>query len=281
MKTLRVAGKATGITFDVVDVPILWDWPKSPRKAGRWKGSLMTPEEETAFFTLHRDLPREGPGEADDVLWAAKVAGLAENAQMADVGCGPGADIEALLTAAPRGHVTALDMVPHFVKAGRQRWGNDSRVTMLKADMAVIRNQYDMIWCAGAVYFLGVTEALTAWRKSLRPGGVVAFSQACWFTDTRSVRPCILWDVEYPAMTDEAGVMAQIEAAGYDLMDCRRLSDAAWEAYFTPIDARIAALRPGADPGLAQVLDAAEEEAACWRAHRDEYGYLLSVVRLK
>ena len=60
----------------------------------------------------------------------------------------------------------------------------------------------------------------------------------------------------------------------------RRLSDAAWEAYFTPLDARIAALRTrGADPALAQVLDEAEEEAACWRAHRDEYGYLLSVVR--
>ncbi len=27
------------------------------------------------FFQLHRDLPREGPGEPTDISWAADVAG--------------------------------------------------------------------------------------------------------------------------------------------------------------------------------------------------------------
>ena len=33
----------------------------------------MIPED--AFFTVHRDLEREGPGEAADVIWALEVAG--------------------------------------------------------------------------------------------------------------------------------------------------------------------------------------------------------------
>jgi hypothetical protein len=45
------------------------------------------------------------------------------------------------------------------------------------------------------------------------------------------------------------------------------------------VDARIALLRDGADAALAQVLDEAEAEAAVFRAHGDEFGYLLSVVR--
>ncbi|MFK7835127.1 MAG: trans-aconitate 2-methyltransferase [Sulfitobacter sp.] len=232
-----------------------------------------------AFFELHRDLPREGPGEAADIQWAAEVAGTPQNAMIADVGCGPGGDIAALLDVAPDGQVTALDTTAHFVQAAREAWQQDGRVTVLKADMARIMNSHDLIWCAGAVYVLGVTKALTTWRKALNKRGAIVFSEACWFTDDRSDRARALWDTEYPSMTNVAGITAQIEAAGYDVLGQRQLSDAAWEAYYGPLETRVAALRPGADAALGTVLDEAEEEIACWRAHRDEFGYLLSVVR--
>jgi SAM-dependent methyltransferase len=238
----------------------------------------MTSDPMDAFFTLHRDLPREGPGEAADIGWVAAEVGLKPNAVMADVGCGPGADVGTLLSAAPQGHVTALDKTAHFVDAARARWRGDPRVTVLQADMARIMNQHDLIWCAGAVYFLGITQALTAWKRSLKKGGVIAFSEACWFTDAPSPRATALWR-QYPAMTDAPGIAERVAAAGYEVVGTRRLSDHAWESYFGPIDARIAALRPGADAALATVLDEAEEEADCWRAHRDEFGYLLSIVR--
>lgn len=240
----------------------------------------MSTDPTVPFFTLHCDLPREGPGEAADVAWAAKVAGLPPRAEMADVACGPGADIAALLDAAPQGHVTALDKTVHFVAEARTRWQDNPRVTLLRADMAVIRNDYDFIWCAGAVYFLGVTEALGAWRKSLRRGGVIAFSEPCWLTDTPSERARALWQ-DYAPMTDAAGITARVDAAGYEVLDTRLLSDAAWEAYYGPLDTRIETLRPNADAALNAVLDEAAEEAACWRAHRDEFGYMLSVVRPK
>lgn len=239
----------------------------------------MTYWPEEAFFTLHRDLPREGPGEPEDVHWAAEVAQLRPGAQMADVACGPGPDIAALLEAAPEGHVTALDKVAHFVDAARARYAADDRVTVLKADMARIHNEYDLIWCAGAVYFLGVTEALKAWRKSLRPGGVVAFSEPCWFTDAPSAAARACWESEGYSPEDADGIARKIAAAGYEVLGTRRLSDAAWEAYYRPMEARIAALEPDADDGLREVLEDARREIAAWRAHRDEFGYLLSVAR--
>ncbi len=232
-----------------------------------------------AFFKLHRDLRREGPGEPADVAWAAAVAGVKQTANIADVACGPGADISALRQVAPQGHVTGLDKTAHFVDQARVQFQHDPDVTLLRADMASIANTYDFIWCAGAVYFLGVTEALTRWRKSLNPHGAIAFSEVCWFGDARPARAQTLWQAEYPQMTDAAGIAAQVAAAGYETLGTRQLSATAWEAYFAPIDARIAALRPGADAALTEVLDEAAEEAACWRAHGDAYGYLLSVVR--
>ena len=235
-------------------------------------------EKMEAFFTLHRDLVREGPGEAADVAWAAEVAGLAENAEMADIACGAGPDIEALLLAAPKGHVTALDLTPHFVQAVRARWGGEDRVTVLRADMSRVANTHDFIWCAGAAYIIGVDTALKSWRKALRPGGVIAFSDACWFGDKRSARSVANW-ADYPAMVDEAGLLQRINDAGYEVLAQRRVSDQGWENYYAPLDARIEALRPQADDVLNEVLDEAAEEAACWRAHRDEFGYVLSVVR--
>ena len=240
----------------------------------------MTSETTTAFFTLHRDLPREGPGEAADIAWAAQVVNLAANAQIADIACGPGADIAALLRAAPKGHVTALDKTAHFVDAARKAWADDPRTTILKADMARVMNSYDMIWCAGAVYFLGVTEALRKWRKSLKPRGAVVFSEPCWFTDAPSPQSVGIW-AAYPAMTDAVGIAERVAAAGYEVVATRKLSDQAWEDYYTPMNARIAVLRPGANMALTAVLDEAEAEAAAWRAHRDEFGYLLTVARPK
>ncbi len=240
----------------------------------------MTSDGMTAFFTLHRDLPREGPGEAADIAWAAEMVGIPATAQIADVACGPGADIAALLNAAPQGHVTALDKTAHFVDAARAAWADDPRTTILKADMARIMNTYDMIWCAGAVYFLGVTEALKTWRKSLNAGGVVVFSEPCWFTTTPSAMAADNW-ADYSAMTDAAGIAERIAAAGYELLGTRVLSDQAWESYYGPIDERIAALRIGADPALTQVLDEAAAEATAWRTHRDEFGYLLTIARPK
>lgn len=239
----------------------------------------MTPDPMDAFFKLHCDLPREGPGESADIAWAAALLDLKSNAVIADVACGPGGDIGGLLEVAPEGHVTALDKMAQFVDAARARWCDDTRVTVLKADMARVMNEYDLIWCAGAVYFLGITKALTTWKRSLRKGGAIVFSEACWFTDTPSPRSKTLWDEQYPDMMDEAGIAARIEAAGYEVLGTRRLSDQAWENYYGPLDARVAALRTGADDALTAVLDEAAEEAACWRAHRDEFGYLLSVVR--
>jgi hypothetical protein len=80
-------------------------------------------------------------------------------------------------------------------------------------------------------------------------------------------------------MTDAEGIAAQVAAAGYETVATRRVSNAGWEAYYGPLDQRIAMLRPQNDPALIDVLDEAEEEAACWRAHSDEFGYLLCVVR--
>ncbi len=231
-----------------------------------------------AFFTLYQGLDREGPGEPADVAWAASVVGLPRDARICDAGCGSGADVPALLQAAPEGHVTAVDSHKPFIDEVWIRVGPDPRVTAYAGNMAKLKGPFDLIWSAGALYFLGVTEGLRAWRPALAKGGAVVFSEPCFFVDQPSETARAFWDGEGD-VGDAKSIDARVRAAGFETVATRRVSNEAWEAYYQSLERRVAALRPGADAELTEVLDAAEREIALSRASRDETGYLLSVVR--
>lgn len=232
----------------------------------------------SAFFVLHRDLPREGPGEPSDIAWVATKASVKSGGRVLDAGCGPGADIPALLDEFAPADLLGLDWIDHFVAAASSRFADDARVTVSQGDMLQAEGPFDLIWCAGAIYFAGVTASLQAWRAALAPNGVVAFSAPAYFTDRPSEGARAFWDGEGD-IPDLARLAAQINAAGYDIIAQRPLTAPAWEAYYQPMDARVAKLRDTADAELHKVLNQAEQEAALWRAHQAETGYQLCVVR--
>ena len=231
-----------------------------------------------AFFALHADLPREGPGDRESLDWAAARAGVPADARILDAGCGPGADIEGLLAAAPRGRVVALDRHLPFVHAVNDRWGAEPRVTARHADMGKEEGPFDFIWVAGALYFLGVEQGLRTMRAKLAPGARVAFSELVWRVANPDPKLCADMEAEYPDVAGLEVLKERIAAAGFELLGQQVLSDAAWEAYYTPMEARIRRLRPGADAVLTAVLDKAREEIDRWRANRLSFGSALSVV---
>ena len=235
----------------------------------------MTPRE--AFFVVHRDLPREGPGQAEDVHWALYTAAVAEQVRICDAACGPGADTRTLAIARPKARIEAIDKMAHFVAAARERCaGLPADITVREGDMAEIAGPYDLIWCAGALYFLGVTEGLRCWHQALAPGGRIAFSEPCFMADP-SERAREFW-AGYPAITDSAGIRARVAAAGYRVLGERMVVGAAWAAYYTPMRKRIALLRPGADAALTVALDEAETEITRWQAAPGDIAYALFVV---
>jgi trans-aconitate methyltransferase len=200
-------------------------------------------------------------------------AGTPQGARILDAGCGPGGDIATLLDH-PGAELTAVDSHPPFIEAIRAR---HPQVTAFAGDMATAEGPFDLIWCAGALYFLGLTSGLAAFRPRLAETGAIAFSEPCLFTDTPSDEARAFWE-GYPART-EARLLADTEGAGYSILATRRLSDAAWDAYYTPLLARAAALRAHADPDLLRVILAAEAEAALWSRVKAETGYLLVLAR--
>lgn len=224
---------------------------------------------DAAFYHLYADLPRVGPGEPADIRWALATAGTPQGARILDAGSGPGGDTGTLLEH-PGATVTAVDSHAPFVEELRAR---HPEATAFAGDMATAEGPFDFIWCAGALYFLGLSSGLAAFRPRLAEMGAIAFSEPCLFTDTPSDEAIAFWE-GYPARS-ESRLRDDVEGAGYRILATRRLSDAAWDAYYTPLLARAAALRPGADPDLLRVILAAEAEAALWNRVKAETGYLL------
>lgn len=240
---------------------------------------------EAAFFALHTALPREGPGGTSETLRALEIAAPPDAARMADMGCGPGASATVLLEGRPEGTLFACDLHAPFVTEARRRvkrLGASARLDAQTADMLsppLDPASLDLIWCEGAIYSVGVTEAPAAWRPLLAGGGRVAFSEVLRKRARMSERAEAFW-TEYPAMTDRDGVVARIEAAGFRLIDGFDLPEACWDAYYGPLEARADALEARlrkTEGGRAALADT-REEIAVWRGCRGEYGYAFFIV---
>ncbi|MEY1555628.1 trans-aconitate 2-methyltransferase [Yoonia sp. R2331] len=231
----------------------------------------------SAFFTLHRDLPREGPGLPADIAWVADHAHVPKGGRILDGACGPGADIGTLLDTFAPATLIGVDWQAHFAAEGAATFADDPRVTVTQGDMFAQPGPFDLIWCAGAIYFAGITQSLQNWNAALAPGGTIAFTTPAYFTDTPSATAQAMWAGEGET-PNRRQITQQITAAGFRLTASRPLTDAAWHAYYDPMMARIAKLRPGADTALIKVLDEGAQELTDWQAAKDETGYELCVV---
>ncbi len=240
------------------------------------------------FLEVYGTLPRAGPGGDEHTRRALAAVPGARPGAVLDLGCGPGAQTVVLGSALPDARVLALDLLPSMVDEANRRFadaGFGDRVVAVVGDMAappVDPGSQDLIWCEGAIYNLGVTEALTTWRPLLRTGGSVAFTEPVWLVDSLPTEIHDWWSSEYPAISHRAGVVARIEAASHHTVASFVLPASAWwDEYYDPMQDRIADLRERRpdDPVADEIATAAEAEIDVFRRFSDCYSYEFFVVQ--
>ncbi|MDX3105067.1 class I SAM-dependent methyltransferase, partial [Nonomuraea angiospora] len=141
-----------------------------------------------AFYDLHRDLPRQGPGSDATTRRLLALAGpLPDRPRTLDLGCGPGR--AALLLAAVAGaQVTAVDTHQPYLDQLRHSAVQrrlEHAITPVNVSMAELPypdHSFDLIWAEGSVYHLGFDHALRTWRRLLAPGGVLVVTECEWTT---------------------------------------------------------------------------------------------------
>jgi SAM-dependent methyltransferase len=230
------------------------------------------------FWTLHSHLPREGVGSNATTRALLELARPLPGNRALDIACGPGRSALVLADAGFR--VTAVDTHEPFLDRLRAAVG-ERPIRVERASMSELPYRdgaFDLVWCEGAAYLMGVDGALAAWRRLLVPGGALVFTEVGWTTPSPSPAARDFW-AAYPAMRDEPATVAAAEAAGYEVVATRLLPESDWwDEYYTPLERRIAAW-PDPDEETAAALADNRAEVELRRAHADDYGYVGYVLR--
>jgi serine/threonine-protein kinase HipA len=239
-----------------------------------------------AFFALHHNLPREGPGSDAMTEQVARSLPPLPAGAVLDIGCGPGR--QTLVLARVLGHsVIAIDTHRPFLDrldAAAEAAGLSTLIETRQQSLFTLPDEPDgvaLIWAEGSIYVPGFAEGLRLWRRLLVPGGLIMASDAVWLTDDPPAEARRFWEEDegLTLVTREARCR-EAEAEGFEVLGAHTLPSAAWwDDYYAPLSARAAELRVSADPAMIPVLDANDREIDTWRRFGDSYGYVYFVLR--
>lgn len=239
------------------------------------------------FLQIYGTLPRAGPGSNDLTRKAFEMmSDLPESPRILDIGSGPGMQTVQLLRLTS-GTVVALDLLPDMiarVEAEATRAGVADRLETLQLDMNEMdfpEASFDVIWCEGAIYFLGFEKGLRKVKDFVKPGGYVAVSEAVWLRSDPSPEAVEFWE-EYPEVDTVANKLAVIDRVGYECVGHFVFPPSAWtEAYYDPMEQRIAEKEAEWRdvPDAVEVLDRAKKEIATFRRNSDSFSYAFFVMR--
>lgn len=241
------------------------------------------------LIDLHRDGVRQGPGGDAETKRALDLTGLDRSRplKVADIGCGTGAST-LLLAQELDADITAVDFLPQFLdelQSRAQGQGVADRLDTLSCPMEELpfaENEFDLIWSEGAIYNMGFEAGITAWRKLLKPGGLLVVSEITWLTSTRPPELEAHWQAEYPEIDLASAKIGQLERHGYRPEAYFHLPEHCWKNnYYGPMKDRFDDfLERHANSQEAQaIVEAEKQEIALYEKHGDYYSYGVYVAK--
>lgn len=240
------------------------------------------------FFEVYEHLPRQGPGNRS---CAARALGLCSELEdspaILDLGCGAGGQT-LQLAEMTSGTIVAIDShapsINRLLAAVNKR-GLSHRVSAIVGDMANPEQQpgsFDLIWSEGALYNIGIRNALRVCYELLCPGGYIAFTDAIWRKKNPPAEIKAGFESDYPGMGSLDDDLAAIQDSGFEITGHFTMPDEAWwDDFYTPMVERIAELRRkyASDAEALAILRQLDEEPELHRRYSDYYAYEFFVAR--
>ncbi len=247
-----------------------------------------TPRFWKIFFEVYESLPRQGPGNRTSTARALSLCmDLPLSPMVLDLGCGVGTQT-LYLSELTSGTIVAIDRhAPSIerLRAALAVRGLSQRVQAEVGDMAhpdCPPESFDLIWSEGALYNIGIENALRICHGLLRPGGYVAFTDAVWRKESPPPEVKAGFDLDYPTMGWLEEVLIAIESCGFAQVGHFTLPDEAWwNDFYTPMEHRIDELRLKYtnDAEALSILDQLAQEPELHRRFSEYYAYEFFVAR--
>lgn len=240
------------------------------------------------FFEVYEALPRQGPGSRDCAARALRLCGgLHRSPAVLDLGCGVGGQT-LQLAELTSGSIIAIDSHAPSIERLKETLaarGLSQRVQAHVGDMAhpeQLPDSFDLIWSEGALYNIGLGNALRVCHGLLRPGGYLAFTDAVWRKENPPPEVKASFDLDYPTMGTATDVVTAIQQGGFEFFGRFTLPDDAWwDDFYSPMEHRIKELRGkyDSDADALAILDQLSQEPEMHRRYSDYYAYEFFVAR--
>lgn len=248
----------------------------------------MMTKQEQIFFEIHKDIPREGPGNYESTKTAyLLLKGLPATPNILDVGCGPGKQTIDL-SKISNGNIIAVDNhKPYLDRLNKKiiELKLEDRISTKLGDMndlQVDEEYFDVIWAEGSIYLMGFGKALAHWKKFLKQNGYIVFSELCWFKNERPEEIENYWNSFYGEMHSVDSIIKFLTNTDYKFIASYILPDEAWwDDYYLPLTNRITTLKEKyyEDPEALRVLEIESVEIEMHKKYSKYYGYSFFVVQ--
>lgn len=242
------------------------------------------------IFKLHRDMPRQGPGDNNSTRKALHLINLTEKPlAVLDIGCGPGMQtVEVAKNINSK--ITALDFNKKYLdelSKLAQIEGVSEKIQLFEGSMFELekyfeKESFDIIWSEGAIYIMGFKKGLEYVRPLLKSKGYLAVSEITWLEDNPPQEVKKFWDMNYPQMgTIKSNIDIAIES-GYEVVDSFPLPEKSWwDNYYNHLKKRCDLLKKE-EPnnlGLMELIQETEKEMKLFKKYSTSYNYVFYVMK--
>ncbi len=235
------------------------------------------------LIDLHKEGPRQGPGDEKYTKLAMDLAGLTDSNgrfKILDVGSGTGASTM-VLASYLNADIIAVDFCSDFLSVlndKTQSCGQQEKISVLNCsmdDLPFFANSFDVIWGEGSIYIMGFKNGINYLNRYLKPGGKLALSEITWLTPNRPDEINTFWQNEYPEIATASEKIKILEEHGFNLKGYFPLPKSAWlDNYYLPLQGRFDAFLARHNTNEARELIEGEiKEIKLYEKYCDFYSY--------
>ncbi len=190
------------------------------------------------FFEVFGYIPRQGPGSKEETCRAwASLSGLPQRPSILDIGCGKGQQTMDLCSLT-EGHILALDNYQPFIESLQKRVESKKlshKITCLVGDMGALpflSDQFDIIWAEGSMFIIGFQKALKEWKKHIKKGGFLAFSDCVWLKENPPKKLSDFWQSEGIELPKVDEILDTAKKEGYECILNFTIQPNSWKTEF-------------------------------------------------
>lgn len=241
------------------------------------------------FFEIHKDIPREGPGDSKSTQRAfSLLKNLPSKPKILDIGCGPGKQTFDLIKLTD-GNMVAIDNHQPYIDSLNEeivKQGLTDRIQALNKDMFNLdfeEKSFDVIWAEGAIYIIGFENGLKTWPRFLKTKGHIAATEISWLKPNPPDELKTFWDECYPNIQNIESNLEIIKRCGYKAIDYFPLPESAWwDDYYNPIQQRITKLKEKYhdNEDAIKMIELEEKEINIYKKYSAYYGYVFYIMQL-